>query len=190
MMYKMPQFTFMKPFSIILFSLLFMMHAEAQELNKEEKYLYDLLMSYRKSNSLPEIALSPSLTYVAQQHVKDLESNKPDTGKCNLHSWSSNGKWTAMCYTSDHAKAKNMWSKPIELTHYPGRGYEIASMSSDSITAKEAIQLWKASSGHNAVMINQGIWKNVQWNAVGVGIYGKYAVLWFGEEKDNGLRIK
>ena len=33
-------------------------------------------------------------------------------------------------------------------------------------------------------MINLGIWKNRTWNAVGVGIYKNYAVVWFGEESD------
>lgn len=180
----------MKSLPLIVFICTISLLSSAQELSKEEMTLYELVMNFRQRNSLPIIPLSPSLSYVAQIHVKDLELNQPDTGKCNLHSWSSKGKWTAVCYTNDHSKAKNMWSKPSELTSYSGSGFEIASMSSDSINAKQALQLWQASSGHNAVIINQGIWKSTKWNAIGIGIYGKYAVIWFGEEIDNGLKVK
>ena len=34
------------------------------------------------------------------------------------------------------------------------------------------------------VMVNKGIWKNSNWEAIGVGIYKNYAVVWFGEEED------
>jgi hypothetical protein len=43
---------------------------------------------------------------------------------------------------------------------------------------------WKSSSGHNGVILNQGIWSDYSWKAVGVGIYRNYAVLWFGKEND------
>ena len=35
------------------------------------------------------------------------------------------------------------------------------------------------------VILNQGIWKNLNWNAIGVGILNGYAVIWFGEEFDS-----
>ena len=44
---------------------------------------------------------------------------------------------------------------------------------------------WKESSGHNAVIINQGIWDDNNWKAIGVGISKGYSVVWFGEELDN-----
>jgi uncharacterized protein YkwD len=158
------------------------LHFFSQNLSTEEKKLYDQIMKYRKSLYLPEIPLSSSLTIVAQTHVKDLENNHPVYGNCNLHSWSSNGNWIPCCYTSDHAEASKMWSKPKELTTYKGNGYEIA-YSSSKATAEGALEAWKSSSGHNAVMINEGIWDS-QWNAIGIGIYGGYAVVWFGREKD------
>jgi uncharacterized protein YkwD len=52
------------------------------------------------------------------------------------------------------------------------------------MTANYALESWKESSGHNAVIINQGIWKN-QWNAIGVGVFKGFAVVWFGNEIDN-----
>lgn len=152
-------------------------------LSSSEKELYDLIMDYRSTLNLGEIPLSSSLSYVAQQHVKDLEENSPVGSDCNLHSWSDNGNWTACCYTSDHAQAACMWDKPRELTDYPGNGYEIAYFHSGEATPAGALNGWKNSAGHNNVMINAGTW-NQQWNAIGVGMRGKYAVVWFGHEED------
>ena len=156
----------------------------SQVLTDEERKLYNIIMQYRKEKGLPDIPLSTSLTYVAQTHVKDLVNNKPDIGKCNMHSWSSNGPWSSCCYTSDHAQAKCIWNKPSELTSYKSNGYEISHWSSNSTNAEMALDSWKSSSGHNAVIINQGIWKN-PWNAIGIGLYKNYAVVWFGNEIDN-----
>ncbi len=153
--------------------------------SKEEMKLYRLIMKYRKAKGLKRIPLSKSLTHVAQLHVKDLTDNKPDKGKkCNLHSWSNKGKWKSCCYTSNHAKASCMWNKPRELTSYRGSGFEIAHWSSAGVTAKSAINGWKNSSGHNAVMVNIGTWKKMEWGAIGIGIYKNYAVVWFGRPTD------
>jgi len=156
-----------------------------QSLTSEEAKLYNNIMEYRASRGLPEIALSKSLTFVAQTHVKDLANNKPDVGNCNMHSWSNNGAWSSCCYTANHARAKCMWDKPSELTSYKGNGYEIAyGTSGHTATAKGSLAGWKSSSGHNAVMINQGTWNNHPWKAIGIGIYKGFAVVWFGEERD------
>ena len=157
----------------------------AQELSKDESELYGLVMKYRKSKGLPEIPLSKSLTIVAQNHAKDLEENYSPDPKCNLHSWSNNGNWKPVCYTNDHAQAKLMWSKPKELTSYQGNGYEIAFAENEEYLAngENALESWKSSKDHNAVILNKGIWKKT-WNAIGIGINGSYAVIWFGEELD------
>jgi uncharacterized protein YkwD len=154
-----------------------------QNLSQEEQALFDLIMQYRKSKNLPPIPLSPSLTFVAQAHARDLFENSPDQGRCNLHSWSNRGKWTPCCYTDDHANANGMWVKPSELTSYRGRGYEIAAWSSEEISANTALDLWKSSPGHHACIINSGIWKT-PWKAIGIGIYNGYALVWFGHEAD------
>jgi len=77
-----------------------------------------------------------------------------------------------------------MWNKPAELTSYKGNGYEIAAQQSDSLDAKDALALWKASRFHNEVILNKGIYKG-NWNAMGIGIYKRYAVVWFGNEIDS-----
>lgn len=151
-------------------------------LSKEEKALYDQIMAYRKRKRLVAIPLSASLSKVAQLHAKDLQDNRPVRGRCNLHSWSK--AYGGCCYTSNHKNAECMWDKPRELTDYTGNGYEIAHWHSAGATAESSLQGWKKSSGHNAVMINQSIWKKVDWQAIGIGIYKEYSVVWFGKEQD------
>jgi uncharacterized protein YkwD len=78
--------------------------------------------------------------------------------------------------------------KPSELTSYKGYGYEIACGSnvccSDYVmTAEYALDSWKSSPGHNALILNLGKW-NDDWNAIGIGIYKGFAVVWFGKELD------
>jgi len=156
---------------------------QGQTLTSEEQVLYDIIMEYRRSLKLPVIPLSTSLTIVAQTHARDLNDNQPDQGICNLHSWSNKGKWKACCYTDDHAQANGMWSKPSELTSYSGYGYEIAAWSSERITAEAALAMWKSSPGHHSLIINRGPW-NQKWQAIGIGIYEGYALVWFGNEQE------
>jgi len=40
------------------------------------------------------------------------------------------------------------------------------------------------------MIINKYAWKRLKWNAMGVGIYGNYAVVWFGEKKDPVRKVK
>jgi Cysteine-rich secretory protein family len=157
----------------------------SQVLTDEENKLYKLLMQYRKEKGLLEIPVSKALTLVAQTHAKDLQDNQPARENCNMHSWSARGKWSSCCYTADHAQANCMWNKPRELTSYTGNGYEIAHGEEDAAaTAEKALDGWKKSAAHNAVIINEGIWK-AKWNAVGIGIYKGFAVAWFGNDIDN-----
>jgi len=131
---------------------------------------------------LDAIARSAASDTVAQTHVDDLAENGPASGECNLHSWSDAGDWTACCYTDDHAEAECMWSKPAELTDYTGSGYEIASAGAGS--ADGAVRIWDGSDAHRAVILNEDIWADNEWNALGGAISGGYAVAWFGEERD------
>lgn len=170
---------------IVFIFLLVYGNSFSQILSAEEKKLYDIIMEYRKQNNLPIISLSKSMTFVAQTHVKDLQTFGLVNGTCNMHSWSNNGSWTSCCYTEDHAKASCMWNKPKELTSYQGNGYEISYGAYGAyVNAEGALKGWRESAGHNAVIINQGIWSNMNWKAIGVGISKGYAVVWFGEEID------
>ena len=176
-------------FSAILISLLFTSSSYKKNtaicLQPEEKKLYDLIMAYRKEKGLSVIPLSEKLTRVAQLHAKDLsENHNPNNGKCNLHSWSKKGKWTACCYTDDHKQARCMWDKPREISGYNSNGYEISYFSSIGANAEEGLTGWKKSPGHNRVIINDGTWNQITWKAIGIGFYKEYGVVWFGALED------
>ena len=150
-------------------------------LTTDEQILYDMIMEYRKKKNLPAIPLNKDLTYVAQEHARDLMENQPDQGNCNLHSWSDQGDWTACCYTDDHAEAECLWNKPREMTEYEGNGYEIAAWNSAGATPARALRGWIRSSGHHELIINKGIWKS-EWKSIGVGMNGQYTTVWFGRD--------
>lgn len=165
---------------MLTFTFLCFIASIAQDLSSEEQKLYDIIMEYRKANDLPVIPLSKSLTTVAKTHVKDLMTNSPNQGTCNLHSWSDKGNWTPCCYTGDHKRLRCVLNKPRELTPYQAKAYEIAFWSSSNVTAIGALKGWKKSKGHNSVIINEDNWHNNNWKAIGIGIFGNYAVVWFG----------
>ena len=153
-------------------------------LSQEEIKLYNMINEYRDKKNLLSVTLSSSLTKVAQAHVRDLMENYKKSGKCNPHSWSKKGDWSACCYTSDHKKASCMWDKPKEIAGYESPGYEIAFWHSQASTAENSLEGWKKSKSHNPLLINKGQWSKVTWKAIGIGIYEQYAVVWFGEMKD------
>lgn len=161
-------------------------------LSQEEKKLYDLIMEYRKSKKLKPIPYSPKLSMVAQTHVRDLMENYDyeSRGDCNPHSWSDKGNWSACCYTPDHAKASCMWDKPKEISGYDGNGFEIAYYSSGEANAMDGLEGWKKSPGHNPLLINSGTWSKLEWSGIGIGIYGNYGVVWFGDGEVENSKIK
>jgi len=153
----------------------------------------DLINQYRKANKLPAIKLSSKLSAVALAHVKDLTNYQPEKAcgdKGNLHSWSNhgnwkgvngNGAWKGCCFPKDFSNSICMWDKPKEIAKYPSEGYEISTLAYDG---KTALSNWKASSDHNDVILNKGIWTNYTWKALG-GVYlGGYACAWFGVTAD------
>lgn len=159
-------------------------------LSQTEIELYKLINEYRSQKGLPEVKLSISLSFVARTHAKDQTDNFKEGKRCNMHSWSNKGSWSSCCYTPDHKKAKCMWDKPRELTNYPGDGFEISffstyTYSSPEAFAKDILNGWKKSPGHNEMIINKGIWKKIKWQSIGVGIYGEYANVWFGAVEDS-----
>ena len=161
---------------------------KAMGVSEKEAKLYYIINAYRESKGLQKLSFSKSLTIVARTHVSDSNTYTPENQRDsrgmqgNLHSWSNHGSWTPVVYTSDHEYAANMWSKPRELTYYTGNGYEISSWYSGNITPEDALDLWKNSSGHNAVMTTQGNWSDLK--TMGVAIDGKYAHVWFGSAAD------
>jgi uncharacterized protein YkwD len=162
-------------------------------LSGQERELYDLIMDYRGRRGLESISISPSLTYVARVHARDLAENRPFDDYCNLHSWSDSGDWTACCYTDDHRESSCMWFKPYELTGFRGIGYEIVYYSTfpeDHVDFPNAvIEGWKASKSHNQVIINRGEWKSLEWKSIGIAVNGPFAVVWFSDTGDGATEL-
>ncbi len=155
--------------------------------------LYAAINAYRQGLGLPAIPLSPQLSSVAQAHVQDLIANSTTdpnyTGAgCVPHSWSNQGAWTGGCYKyADASSYPIMWDKPAEIAGYPGMGFEILyGANGAAVTAAEALQAWQADGPHNDVIVNQGVWKDINWQAVGVWVQDGWAAVWFGVAVDPG----
>jgi len=163
-------------------------------LSGQEYELYNMVMEYRQNRGLKKIKLSASLTYVARIHAQDLADHRPFDNYCNLHSWSEYGDWTACCYTDDHEEANCMWYKPFELTGFKGIGYEIVYYSTypeDHINFPGSVlDGWKESKSHNQMIINKAEWKSLEWKSIGICINGPYAVIWFSDTEDRGIRVR
>lgn len=147
-------------------------------LEAEEQQLYNLINQYRAQNGLPAIPLSRALTLVANRHVVDLQENIGTL----THGWSD-----APYDANNPNTYPNMWEAPQRFnTGYPGNGYENAFGGSGGYvaTAQDAFNSWINSPLHNAVILNQGTWQSKSWDALGVGLYGGYGALWFGDEPD------
>ncbi len=167
---------------------------EFSHLSAKEAELSRLVNSYREANGLPPVANSRSLNKVARMHAIDLVENRPADEKkdgrglaCSLHSWSSTGSWTPVCYTKDHAYAQAMWDKPREITNfvYTGDGYENAYATSEAeVTPAKVLKAWRASPSHNALILESGVWNSSNLLAFGIGIYKNVAVIWFGSMTD------
>jgi len=158
-------------------------------LSQTEMILLKLINEYRVEQGLPTIKLSASLCYVARTHAVDQTAHHEYGSRCNLHSWSASSKWSSCCYTPDHKQAQCMWDKPRELTNYKGNGYEIAFYSTfkydtPETFARDILNGWKHSPGHNDVILSRNVFKNAVWKAIGIGVHGEYADVWFGKDED------
>lgn len=162
-------------------------------LSQKESALLTQLNEYRGSHGLPDIPNSRSLNKVARIHAMDLAENKTYTGKdsrgenCNLHSWSDRGFWTPVCYTRDHLYADQSRNKAQQITNnvYYDVAYENAYwVSAGEVTPLRVVEKWKTSPGHNALILELGTWKDVNFVAMGIGIYKNIAVIWVGSLYD------
>lgn len=161
------------------------------DLSPAELGLYHEIMAYRADHGLPAIRLSNALTVTAGRHVVDTRENfwaegrEPPAG-ANYHSWSDATYW------SDHSNPQAMWEAPQRLgTGYGGPGYEITAVGPRTPT--DALDLWKASPAHDAILTNTGAWASQRFAAIGVGLdnspgpgpyAGRVYHVWFGTVAD------
>jgi len=154
--------------------------------------LYHRLMAYRRGLGLAAIPLAKSLTTTAGRHAADTYHNIWAAGKtlpagANLHSWSD------APYFGDHRDPDVMWYAPRRLgTPYTSEGFEISAAGYGDGAA--ALEGWKRSPGHNAVIVNSGVWQSMEWRAIGIGVLndlpavggygGRIYHVWFGAASD------
>lgn len=151
-------------------------HCPGDGLEPEEERLHQLINTYRAEQGLPPIPRSPSLDLLANRHVLDMAHN---VGRLS-HSW-SHCPYDAADPRTYHCSA---FAPQWLGTRYPGRAYENAHFNAGGATAQSALRGWQRSPTHRALILNLDNWQNNRWRAMGVGIYGPYAVLWLGEERD------
>jgi hypothetical protein len=150
---------------------------------EDESELYNLISEYRRIHNLPAIPFSRSLSYLARVHATDLSANRPDFGGCNPHSWSVKGAWKPFCYARDPNRVQLMNEKPKEITGYKGKGWEMVYSSGEEARATEAFDLWISLDVTKDYLLNTGKWLK-PWKAIGIGFFGEYACVWFGDTDD------
>ena len=144
------------------------------EMDGPERQLAALINQYRSEQGLPAIALSPALSLVANRHVRDMAMNSQRM----THDWSN-------CPMAQGGAC--MWKAPQVLgTGYPGDGYENAWSWSGTgpIDPARVLRTWQGSAAHDDVIVNRNKWQKRTWRALGVGMHGRFAVIWVGEEAD------
>jgi hypothetical protein len=160
----------------------------------EELELYHLLMGYRETRGLDAIPLSVGLSATAGRHALDTRENIWGTGMvlpdgANLHSWSD------APYFGDHRDPEVMWFAPQRLgTSYEGYGFEISAAGFADVAG--ALAGWQGSPGHDNVIVNNDVWADLEWNAIGIGVdsrtdfslpfAGRIYHVWFGTDADPG----
>ena len=170
-------------------------------LTPEEVELARGINAMRTKNNLPPIPVTGALSRVAKWHVLDLTWHAPHKKTidsrglpCDLHSWSDKGKelgkWRQVCYTSDHKYAKGMWDKPREMTEYRGDGYENIYWTSAPLSPSMAITMWENRETEASLILERSAFAGVRWRAMGVGLFGSYVSVWFGERLDPEKEIK
>lgn len=149
------------------------------ELNQSEKELYRIVNEYRVKNNLPLVPLSESLSIVANRHLLDISLNL----KTFTHGWSN-------CpYDIKNTDTwKCVFDAPKRLkVEYDGKAYEnLYRNNNGNATPVLALEAWKKSPMHNALILNLDIWNDTEFNAFGVAIIGNQAAIWFGAK--SGIR--
>ena len=46
---------------------------------------------------------------------------------------------------------------------------------------EDSVKGWLLSPKHRAVILNEGIWKDIEWKKIGAAAYGPFANVWFSE---------
>lgn len=142
------------------------------DLSENENELFGLINDYRTQNKLSNIPIGTTACLVANRHILDLNLNL----RYLTHSWSNcqydgNKTETYKCMT-DAPKTffPNFTDSAFENAYYT---------SGKKVNVVDALEGWKKSPLHNAVLLNQNIFQKQIWTEGCVAIQGKFAALWF-----------
>lgn len=145
-------------------------------LDAREKELFRLINEYRAQNKLPPLVLSDALSVVANRHLLDLNINV----KYLTHGWSN---------CPYDIKNQNTWNCVLKApkmlgVKYDGNGYENLYRNLNTVaTPPLALEAWKKSELHNALILNLNIFKDLKWDGVGIAISSNYAAIWVGAKE-------
>lgn len=148
-------------------------HCNGDEVSSEERALLELVNRYRAANGRSELRLSSPLSIVANRRMLDLKQNF----KTLTHSWSNckydiNDQKTWPCVTDSPQRLRS---------GYDGEGYEtLFRTAMGRALPIPALDAWKKSPLHNSIILNLSIFKDLEWDELGVAIDGQFAALWFG----------
>jgi hypothetical protein len=152
---------------------------DGDKISAEERVLHDLLNQYRESKGLRRVSQSDSLTWLANRHLLDVRFNI----KRFTHSWSNcpydpanRSTWECMSGSARRLK-----------TGFDGDTFEtLFAASGGTASPQQAMEMWKRSSLHNSMLLNQGMFASMNWEEVGIAISGNYAAFWFGSKTAGG----
>ena len=142
-------------------------------LDTKEKELLRLINEYRAQNRLAPLVLSDALSTVANRHLLDLNINI----KYLTHGWSN---------CAYDIKNQSTWgcilNAPRMLgVRYDGNGYENLYRNHSSVAQPSlALEAWKKSELHNALILNRNIFNDFKWDGIGIAISSNYAAIWVG----------
>jgi hypothetical protein len=148
-------------------------------LDAREKELFQLINEYRAQNRLPALVLSDALSIVANRHLLDLNINV----KSFTHGWSN---------CPYDIKNEKTWDCVLNApkmlgVKYDGNGYEnLYRNLTAAATPPLALEAWKKSELHNALILNSNIFKKLKWDGIGIAISSNYAAIWVGAKESVG----
>ncbi len=122
-----------------------------------EQAVFDLINTYRTQNGLAPLKVSPTLSRAAAWMVSDMVQN-------------------AYFDHYDHL-GRSPFQRVVDCGYGSSGAGEILAVAGSGATA---VQLWKGSPGHNAIMLG------ANWKVMGVGHAGNYWAVDFGSLDDSG----
>lgn len=128
----------------------------------DEEALFIAINDYRVEQGLPKVLYSPELSWLARRHTEDQQ----EIGL--THGWKDCPSGLE-CFNEAPARFNLGISEAFEI-------------SCISNSALQCLNLWKNSSAHNSVILEQGIWNRFDWPMAGVGRGGLYTNVYFTDE--------